>query len=416
MFNFSINGVTVATVRDGRRKTDTDLCPIRIRVTYRRQQIYYSTGFKMNSSDWGKLKESKSKMFVDIRESLGKVFEITKLHIQDMGEKNTFSFDSLEKRLGSATGDTINTAFQNKIANLYKNKKISTGDWYKNTLRNIELFAGNNIKYHKINADWLRSFHQFLLLEDVQKKVNPKSLTSISMFMRALRAIINEAKEVGVIKEADYPFGSDKGKYEIPEPIGRAMALTLKQVGLIVKLECENNAMSRSRDYWFFSYLCNGANITDICKMKFSNIHNGEIYFYRQKTFGKGKKIEIRALITPEMQSIIDTWGNKDKSQKSFIFPILKGNESALDERRIIKNFTRHLNLNMGKVGAQLGIGKISTYTARHSFATVLKRSGANVSSISESLGHRSIKTTAQYLDKFEVEERQRNAKALTNF
>ena len=416
MFSYSINGITVATVRDARRKTDADPCPIRIRVTFHRQQVYYSTGFKMNFIDWQKLNKSQSKPMITIRESLERVFDITKLHVKELGEKNNFSYESLDKRLGSATGDTINTAFTNKINLLYKNEKISTGDWYKNALMNIELFAGSNIKFRQIDSSWLKNFHHFLLNGDPQRKIKIKSLTSISMVMRALRAVINEAKEAGFIKDTNYPFGIEKGKYEIPEPTGRAMALKLEQVGSIVRFECLNKTMAKCRDYWFFSYLCNGANITDICKMKFSNIHDGEICFYRQKTFGKGKLIEIRALITPEMQNIIGTLGNQNTSPENFIFPILKGNESALDERRIIKNFTRHINEYMGQIGVLLGIGSITTYHARHSFATVLKRSGANISSISESLGHRSLKTTAQYLGKFEKEEREKNAKALTNF
>lgn len=70
----------------------------------------------------------------------------------------------------------------------------------------------------------------------------------------------------------------------------------------------------------------------------------------------------------------------------------------------------------MNYIGKQLGFGKVTTYTARHSFATVLKRSGANIAYISESLGHSDLKTTEAYLASFEKEERQKNAILLTNF
>ena len=78
--------------------------------------------------------------------------------------------------------------------------------------------------------------------------------------------------------------------------------------------------------------------------------------------------------------------------------------------------FTRAINKRMKEVGEQLGIGNISTYTARHSFATVLKRAGANIAYISESLGHQDLKTTENYLASFEREERQKNAELLTKF
>ena len=103
-------------------------------------------------------------------------------------------------------------------------------------------------------------------------------------------------------------------------------------------------------------------------------------------------------------------------SPDTYLFPFLKGNESAIDERRIVKNVTHLLNDNMQKIGKKLGIEGISTYTARHSFATVLKRSGANVAFISESLGHNDVRVTENYLDDFETEERYKNAMALTNF
>jgi integrase len=70
----------------------------------------------------------------------------------------------------------------------------------------------------------------------------------------------------------------------------------------------------------------------------------------------------------------------------------------------------------MAHIAEALGIDHISTYTARHSFATVLKRSGANIAYISESLGHSSQRTTENYLSSFEREERERNAELLTKF
>lgn len=61
-------------------------------------------------------------------------------------------------------------------------------------------------------------------------------------------------------------------------------------------------------------------------------------------------------------------------------------------------------------------ISKYYLYTARHSYATVLKRSGANISYISESLGHTDLRTTEAYLASFEKEERAKNTNLLTSF
>ena len=85
-------------------------------------------------------------------------------------------------------------------------------------------------------------------------------------------------------------------------------------------------------------------------------------------------------------------------------------------EKDKIKSVTKRCNKRLKKIATILGIEGLSTYTARHSYATVLKRSGANIAYISESLGHNDLKTTENYLASFEKEERVKNARLLTNF
>ena len=128
------------------------------------------------------------------------------------------------------------------------------------------------------------------------------------------------------------------------------------------------------------------------------------------------KQKEIHVTMLPQMQQIIDHWGNPP-APDNYLFPILKP-EDKDPERIFLKRniFTRELNKRIKVVSRALGFGNISTYTARHSFATVLKRSGANIAYISESLGHSELKTTESYLASFEKEERRKNASLLTQF
>lgn len=232
--------------------------------------------------------------------------------------------------------------------------------------------------------------------------------------MRNLRAILNEAKRNGIIKEQQYPFG--RGRYEIQEGEGRKLALTLEQIGAIAHYEDGTEATAKYRDYWLFLYLCNGINVADFVKLKYRDILNGEICYVRQKTERTTKtRKEIRVIITEPMQRIIDRWGTP-RHLNGYIFPILNGVENALEIKHKTQYLTRSINRRMAEIGEKLGVGNISTYTARHSFATVLKRAGANIAYISESLGHQDIKTTENYLASFEREERQKNAGLLINF
>ena len=204
-----------------------------------------------------------------------------------------------------------------------------------------------------------------------------------------------------------------------PRPLrdtGRRRALTLEQIGRIVGYDDGSETTARYRDYWLFLYLCNGINVADFVKLRYRDIVDGEICFVRQKTERTTKtRKEIRAVITERMQAIIDRWGNR-KAADNFIFPILDGTEDAVQRHAKTIAAAGSINVRMRTIGQALGIGNISTYTARHSFATVLKRAGANIAYISESLGHQDLKTTENYLASFEREERQRNAELLTQF
>jgi integrase len=194
------------------------------------------------------------------------------------------------------------------------------------------------------------------------------------------------------------------------------MALTLEQIGQIARYEDGSDATAKYRDYWLFLYLCNGINMADFVRLRYSDIEGGEIYFVRQKTERTNRmRREIRAIVTPEVQAIIDRRGNPP-GHGGYIFPILKGGEDAITVKNKTKYATRAINKRMAAIGEALGIGSISTYTARHSYATVLKRSGANIAYISESLGHADLKTTENYLASFEKEERIKNAELLTKF
>lgn len=145
-------------------------------------------------------------------------------------------------------------------------------------------------------------------------------------------------------------------------------------------------------------------------------MHGGELEWLRQKTKRTSKeKSSITAYIPPEAQAIIYRWGNPPRSE-NFIFPVLKGGESQKEISEKARDLISATNRSLKKMSEHLGIEKISTYTARHSYATVLKRSGANIAFISESLGHSDLKTTESYLASFEKEERMKAAKLLTNF
>ena len=408
MFNSSHGSITVSAFFDTRRAVSVDKYPVKIRVRHKRDRRDYVTGKKLTVNEWNKLPGTKSVKFVGIRSEIQASFKIIDDIVLELFRTDSFTFDALNIRLSKGTSHTINTAFKAKIEKLENDGRAGTQLYYNSVLKSVTAFRGEQIKFSDITPDWLRAYEKHLLKDD-------KTYTTVGMYMRAIRAIINEAKRGGLIKENNYPFGKDR--YEIPTGEGRKLALTLQQVKAVVTYTDGMETTERYRDLWFFSYLCNGINFTDLLKLKYSNIVGDEICFYRQKTIRTSKvKREIQAMMTPEMQSIIDRWGNADKSPENFIFSYLNGKETPMQEKKIILDVTKRTNKRLKVIGSAVGIEGLTTYAARHSYATVLKRSGANIAFISEALGHNDLKTTENYLASFEKDERRKNAALLTNF
>ena len=408
MFSSAHGGITVSTFFDTRREVSGQKYPVKIRVRYKRDRRDYVTGEKMTVAEWGKLPASKSPELIGKKSEIQTSFKIIDGVVMELYRDDKFSFEALNLRLGKCLTDTVNSAFAAKIEALKNEAAVSSMWIYQSTIKSIEAFSGEKVSFTDISAEWLNRYETYLLSKG-------KSYTTVSIYTRSIMAIMNEAKRSGVIKESQYPFG--KGRYEVPTGEGRKLALTMPQIKAVVTYTDGNETTERYRDLWFFSYLCNGINFGDLLNLKYSNIVGDEICFYRQKTIKTSKiKKEIRATITPEMQAIIDRWGNSDKKPNSYIFPYLTGEEDLTKKKNVMHDVIKRTNKRLEKIGAAVGIEGLTTYAARHSYATVLKRSGANIAFISESLGHNDLKTTENYLASFEKEERRKNAALLTNF
>lgn len=392
------------TVVDTRRSKKSGKYPIKVQVVYKRTQKYYSTGKEISIQDWIQLPKSKSGKHIDFKESIYSSFSLIRSNVESLAEKGLFSFDALNSRLSMGAYDTLNITFRAKISLLKKEDRIGTMYFYENILVGIESFGGKSIPFQSVTIDWLKRYEKFLLKD--------KSKTTIGMHMRGIRAIMNEAKKAGTIKETQYPFGKDK--YQIQTVSGRKKALNKEQVIKVIKYSDGTPVTNKYRDYWCFLYLCNGINVADMVRLKYTNIEDGEIYFTRQKTINTNSNIkEIHITILPEIEEIIEKWGNPDRNKNNFIFQCISDKDGAEDIKKKTKALTKRINTRLKMIGNELNIGDITTYTARHSYATILKREGANIAYISESLGHSDLKTTESYLASFGKDERQKNAELL---
>ena len=78
------------------------------------------------------------------------------MNVEALAEKGTFSFNTLNLRLGKATGDTLNSAIRAKIEELKNEERIGTMQFYQTTLVMVEEVGGKDIPFSAVTVEWLQ--------------------------------------------------------------------------------------------------------------------------------------------------------------------------------------------------------------------------------------------------------------------
>lgn len=399
-----------AIILDTRNIKKDNTYPVKLRVTFERKQKYYSIPFNYSVNDFerimfGKRLSEKEKINKQIISSYeNKAVTI----IQSIA---LFTWKVFEKKyyINEGAKDRIQFAFTEYANELRAAARIGTAVSYECAQRSIEKFCAD-VKFSDVTPEFLRNYENWML-------TNNSSVTTVGIYLRSLRTIFNNAIDEGLITKDYYPFG--KKKYEIPTGNNIKKALTLKDIALLYNYQPEKGTSeAMAKDFWLFMYLCNGINMKDVCLLRYKNIKGDKIFFERAKTARTKRKVEpIEIIINSDVERIISIHGNKDKNPDNYIFPILQKRITPERERQLIQQIIQVVNSHMKDIAFKLGItSKTTTYAARHSFATILQRSGVSTSFISEALGHSNVITTQNYLAGFEDESKRETNKALLAF
>ena len=249
---------------------------------------------------------------------------------------------------------------------------------YKITLKKIELFAGSYVRVEDINLKWLAAFEAFLA------KTQTKNGRSI--YLRALRAICNYSRNIGIVEES--PFKHYPIKLE--ETKKRSVPVELLRTYYYYPT---NKYNAYYRDYFFLMFFLIGINIKDLLTAKKSQVIDGRLEYYRAKT---GKKYSIK--IEPEAQALLNKYAGKDEYLVE-----------ALDHCVHYKSFLHELNNALRQIGKEKEveipsddlfeplkhqkliepvIPGITTYYSRHTWATLAYELGIQMDTISQALGH----------------------------
>lgn len=383
----------MATVRSKFRasSSETKEGTLFYQVIHNRVARQIHTDYKLRLQEWDA--ENKEIIFPpDIGEVRRNYLVSLKKAIQEDTKRLKNVILRLEHERNSYTAEDVVTTYltpadnrcfisfaRNLVEQLKQIGRRCTAETYTTTINSFARFRKKrDIFLDDMDSELMTAYETYLKSIDICPN-------SISFYMRNLRAIYNRAvdKELTVQR---HPF---KHVYTgIDKTIKRAVPLNV--IRQIRDLDLSlYPVMDYARDIFMFSFYTRGMSFVDMAFLKKKDLQNGILSYRRHKThqqlFIKWEK---------PMQELIDKY---DTTVSPYLLPIIKCN--GKDERRQYKNEAHRINNNLKKIGKRLGLGiPLTTYVARHGWASIAKSKNIPIATISEAMGHDSETTTRIYL------------------
>ena len=263
-------------------------------------------------------------------------------------------------------------------------KKDSTADMYRATHNHLRAFVGSDcLPFSSVTAAFVEHFRSGLVQAGL-------AVNSVNSYLSCFRAIYNSAVREELFQPSKNPFFRLRLKREITAK--RALPLSVLKEACHLKLS--EPELVRSRDYYLFSFLTCGMAFVDLAHLTLDNIVGSEIVYNRRKT-----GTQVRVGITPGIRTLLRRYSSPDSR---YLFPLLHGDGS----HEVYKASLAGHNGCLKEIGLRLHVPvRLTSYVARHSWATEALRQNIPVAVISQALGHTSEKTTRYYLDLLDQSE-----------
>lgn len=269
----------------------------------------------------------------------------------------------------------FNTFFKSFI----EKKTGRTAEIYQATLNKVEKYFGKNIYFDDITHSWLESFDRKMQKEEIRNRKGDILKTGLEINARAIhfrniRAVFNNAIDNNITGLELYPFRRFKIKKE--RTIKRA--ITLEQLRILFKYEGKSH-LNWARDISKLIFFMIGINVKDLYNLE--KEENGYAYYARAKT---KRHYEIK--IEPEIKVLFDQF---------------KGNNKLLCfcETMAYRSFGMRLNKHLKVISEECNLPKITTYSLRHTWATIAASLDIPKETIAAALGHGGNTVTDIYID-----------------
>lgn len=408
---------TARIVLDTRKAKADGTYPVKIRIAHIKDHQRIGTTICLSQENFDKLMKGKNlnESLKPIKAKLDALISKANGIIEDL---HPFSFDAFGLRFSKKgnrsdllfllndKADRLRTEDKHSNANLYSQAAALLGRYNSTVKKTSELPITD------ITPKWLQAFEKWALkLKRKTSKgevIDEYGKTTLGMYLIRVRSIFNEAITNNELSRSAYPFhkADNQQGYKIPKGANNKRALSMGEIMQIYNYESDHQAEIFARDVFIFSYLSSGMNVIDIFRLKWSDIKSDHFSFVRKKTENKtGGTNKISITLSEDLLRIIETHGTR-KINNGYVFNVIPANATELEGLQKVRSTVSAINVNLKKIAAKLGItGEISTYFARHSFATNLMNNEVPLAFISKQLGHTDLKTTQNYLDSFTTEK-----------
>lgn len=370
--------------------------PLMVRVCKDRKRKYISLGISVNPAYWdfnrnAPKPQCPNKEYIDSLIAQ-KVQEYSAQIIELKSMDRDFTATSLVEKVSKPNKmKTVGEVFVEQMNLLKQAQKLSYMLSIQQTYNSLlEFNKYLNIYFVDIDVPWLKRYEAWL------RKQGLASNTIKGKFVD-IRTMYNIAIDENIVKVEHYPFRKFKIAKLQQETAKRA--ISKEDISRIIEYKTDNPLVQFAIDIFTFSYIMGGINFVDISTLTKENMMDNRLVYIRHKT---KKLIQL-----PLQDKAIELIEKYHDDGNPYLFPILKAYHKTEQQKfNRVHKIISNVNNRLKKIGKELEIPvTLTTYVARHSHATVLKKAGVATSIISESLGHSSEKITQVYLDSFGNEQ-----------
>ena len=268
---------------------------------------------------------------------------------------------------------------------------FGTAHVYRSSLNAIITYCGGeDFTFNEITPEWLKGF-------EIHLRKRKCSWNTVSTYMRILRAVYNRAVDNNeaeyIPRLFRYVYTGTRAEHQRALETGDVEKIF---AGLIL-LSGVNPAMQRARHFFILMFLMRGMPFVDLAYLRKSDLHGNVITYRRRKT---GRPLSVT--LTNEAMRIVRMYMNQDV-HSPYLFSFLRSPEGTMEAYREYQLALRSFNRQLLILGEFLGIpNRLSSYTARHTWATTAYYCEVHPGIISQAMGHSSITVTETYLKPFQ--------------